>query len=72
VQTWGEAVRSRRKDLGLSQADAADLAGVGARLVWEVEHDSTSVQLGNLVRLLNALGLHLELHPGAATSVGTR
>jgi len=64
-----EFVRTRRKRLGLSQAEAALLAGTGARLVYEVEHGSTAVQLDNLVRLLNALGAHLEVRPGGEDSV---
>jgi HTH-type transcriptional regulator / antitoxin HipB len=64
-----ELVRTRRKRLGLTQADAAALAGVGARLVYEVEHGSTAVQLDNLLRLLNALGLHLTARPGAGDTV---
>ena len=40
-----QLMRTRRKRLGLTQAEAAALAGVGARLVYEVEHGSTAVQL---------------------------
>jgi HTH-type transcriptional regulator/antitoxin HipB len=65
----GELVRKRRKRLGLSQAEAAVLAGVGSRLVYEVEHGSQSVQLDKLIRLLNTLGLHVAVRPGAADSV---
>ena len=64
-----QLMRTRRKRLGLTQAEAAALAGVGARLVYEVEHGSTAVQLDNLVRLLNALGLHLAARPGSRDSV---
>lgn len=40
--------------------------------VHEVEHDKDTVQLVNLLRLLNALGLHLELSAGAADTVVTQ
>lgn len=68
----GAVVRSRRRALRLTQEDLADIAGVGLRLVHEVEHDKDTVRLNNLVRLLRALGLHLELAPGAADHVGSR
>ena len=65
----GELMRARRKSLGLTQAEAAALAGVGARLVYEVERGSTAVQLDNLTRLLEALGLPVVGRRGAARSV---
>lgn len=67
----GAALRSRRRTLELTQEELASLAGVGLRLVHEVEHDKDTVQLVNLLRLLSALGLHLELTPGAADLVQT-
>lgn len=57
----GQALRERRRHLGLSQQDLADLADVGVRLVHEVERGSTGVRLANLLRLLDALGLALAL-----------
>ena len=71
VPSLGAALRSRRRTLDLTQEELADLAGVGLRLVHEVEHDKDTVQLVNLLRLLGALGLHLELTPGAADRVQT-
>lgn len=66
---WAAAVRARRRALHLTQQDLADLADVGVRLVHEVEHGTTSVQLANLLQLLNALGLHLELARGAGDTI---
>ena len=71
VPSLGAALRARRRTLDLTQEELADLAGVGLRLVHEVEHDKDTVQLVNLLRLLSALGLHLELTPGAADLVQT-
>ena len=67
--TLGQAIRTRRRELGLTQETVADLAGVGLRLVHEVEHEKGTVQLVNLARLLRVLGLHLELAPGASDRV---
>ena len=67
----GAALRARRRTLNLTQEELSDLAGVGLRLVHEVEHDKETVQLVNLLRLLGALGLLLELKPGAANRVQT-
>lgn len=69
TESLGRAVHVRRRALGLTQQELADLAGVGVRLVHEVEHDADTVQLAKLVGLLGALGLHLKLAPGTADSV---
>jgi y4mF family transcriptional regulator len=65
----GATVRNRRRDLGLTQEDAADLAGVSARFLHEVETGKDTVRLATLLRLLEALGLHLELRRGASPVV---
>lgn len=70
--TLGVAVRARRRELGLTQQDLADLAGVGVRLVHEVENDHQAVQLSKLTALLDALGLHLQLAPGTQPSRETQ
>jgi HTH-type transcriptional regulator/antitoxin HipB len=85
VQTWsnlrynadstaslGPVLSRRRKELGLTQEELADLAGVALRLVHELEHDKVTVRLDNLLRLINALGLHLELARGTADGVVTK
>lgn len=52
-------VRQRRKELGLTQVDAAELAGVSERFVRLVESGKQSVRLDKLEALLAALGLEL-------------
>ena len=54
-----EDVRLRRKELGLTQVDAADLAGVSERVVRLVEAGKDSVRLDKLEALLGVLGLEL-------------
>ncbi len=63
------AVRARREDLGLRQAELADLAGVAARTVHAIEAAKPTVQLDKLLDVLAALGLHLELARGARGDV---
>ena len=52
-------VRSRRTELGLSQAAVADKAGVSRKLIIGVEAGQATVQLGLLLRVIDALGLML-------------
>ena len=50
-------VVNRRRALGLTQLDAADLAGVSERFVRTVEAGKVSVQFDKLRALLDTLGL---------------
>jgi y4mF family transcriptional regulator len=62
-------VRGRRARLGLRQEELADLAGVSERFVYALENGKTTVQLDKLLAVLNALGLHLEIHRGADSDI---
>ncbi|WP_255769775.1 helix-turn-helix transcriptional regulator [Pseudarthrobacter sulfonivorans] len=54
-------VRSRRGQLGLTQRDLADMAGVSERFLRFVEQGKPSVQLDSLTAVLDTLGLELRL-----------
>jgi HTH-type transcriptional regulator / antitoxin HipB len=59
------AVRARRRQLRLDQAELAELAGVSERFVYALESGKPSVQLDKVRAVLSALGLRLEIHRGA-------
>lgn len=52
-------VRARRKDLGLTQEELAELAEVSARFVMELEQGKPTVRLDKLTAVLDAMGLTL-------------
>lgn len=56
----------RRRQLGLTQLEAAELAGVAARTVHAVEAGKETVRLNALLAVLTALGLQLHLERGSA------
>lgn len=60
-QQLGAAVRGARKQLGLTQAQLALAAGVGARFVVELEAGKPTVRLQHTLRVLAALGGTLQL-----------
>jgi y4mF family transcriptional regulator len=62
----GELVRERRLQLGLTQADLADLSGVGLSSVRALEAGKESVGLSLALDVLAALGLGLGLGPRPA------
>lgn len=67
----GDVVRARRKHLGLTQAETAELAGVAARTVHAVEAGKATVRLDALLGVLSAVGLRLRLERGSGGVVVT-
>jgi HTH-type transcriptional regulator/antitoxin HipB len=61
----GLALRKRRRNLGMSQADLAGLIGVTRQWVIRSERGNTSAEIGLVLRALNALGLRLDVATGA-------
>lgn len=55
-------VRGRRMDLGLSQGDLADRAGVSRKWINEFEAGGkATAEMGHVLRVLEALGLGLHI-----------
>jgi HTH-type transcriptional regulator/antitoxin HipB len=57
----GQAIRAARKQLGLTQSQLALAAGVGVRFVVDLEAGKTTLRLGNVLRVVQALGGDLAL-----------
>ena len=57
---------ARREELGLLQAEVAELADCSPRFVHAVETGKPTVQLDKLLAVLSVLGLHLEVERGSA------
>lgn len=58
------AVRTRRRALGLTQIGLAQLAGVGADFVYDVEQGKPTLRLDKLLDVLEVLGLQLRIESG--------
>jgi transcriptional regulator with XRE-family HTH domain len=56
-QNFGKAVFIRRKQLGFSQEEFADRAGITRTYVSDVERGARNVSLKNLIRFAEALEL---------------
>ena len=54
-------VRQRRRELGITQQDLADLAGVSVRFLRELERGKQSIQLNAFLAVLDALGLEAQI-----------
>ncbi len=64
VAHLAEAVRRRRIELGLRQADLAELGGCSQRFVHTVEQGKPTLRLDKLLDVLEVLGLGLSVVPG--------
>lgn len=53
----GSAIRKKRKDDGLTLANAAALCGVGYRFMSDLENGKATIQMGKVLQVLKALGL---------------
>ncbi len=56
--------RRRRRALGLTQAELADLADCSERFVYMLERGKGTVQLAKVLDVLHTLGLTLVVEPG--------
>jgi y4mF family transcriptional regulator len=65
--TVGDALRNRRKQLGVTQQDLADLASVSARFIHELESGKSTVRLDKVEQAARVLGLKIALVPRAST-----
>ncbi len=57
----GARIRARRRELNLTQTDLAAAANTSLRFVSEVERGKPTARLSGVLRLLDALGITLEL-----------
>lgn len=56
TQQLGQALRSARKILGLTQSELALAAGVGVRFIVDLEAGKPTVRLETVMRVIEALG----------------
>jgi HTH-type transcriptional regulator/antitoxin HipB len=61
VRDLAAAVRGRRQDLGISQAELARRAAVSRKWIYEFEAGKPTAEFGLLMRVLDELELELEL-----------
>jgi HTH-type transcriptional regulator/antitoxin HipB len=55
------SVRGRRQDLGLTQAALAERTGISRKWIYQFESGKPTAELGLVLRVLEALGLILEI-----------
>lgn len=64
-----QTIVDRRKELGLTQSQLAELAQISRRTMNELESGNASISLRRLSRIVSALDLTLTIKPGGARPV---
>ena len=58
---FGQSIRRRRRELGVTQKDLALASGTGLRFIVDLEKGKETCQLGKSLAVVRALGLHCHL-----------
>ncbi len=58
--TLADIILFHRKRSGLTQVELAELAGVGKNMVYQIEGGKLSVQLDNVLKVLQVLNIELD------------
>lgn len=56
----GKLIRGRRRELGLTQTEVAEVADTNLRFLSELERGKPTARLENVMRVLATLGIELE------------
>ena len=57
----GETIRSRRKELDITQPHLAELAGISVNTLYKIERAQNNPTLDILTKILDVLGLELKV-----------
>jgi HTH-type transcriptional regulator / antitoxin HipB len=61
VEEIGTAIRTRRKDLSITQKELAMTCGTGLRFIVDLEKGKPTCQIHKTLQVLQALGLSIEI-----------
>lgn len=69
----GATIRTRRRQLKVTQKDLAMTCGTGLRFIIDLEKGKPTCQIGKILQVLQALGLKLQITiPGVNTGQGEK
>jgi y4mF family transcriptional regulator len=68
----GTAIRTRRKQLKITQKELAMTCGTGLRFIVDLEKGKPTCQIGKTLQVLQALGLAIEATPFSSDNAGSK
>ena len=63
ADSFGQALKQRRKELGYTQAFLSDFSGFSVSFISDLENGKSTAELGKAIYLANLLGLDCTLTP---------
>lgn len=63
LKTIGAMIQTRRKQLGMTQQDVADIAGLQRQTISRVEAGNKAVAVATVAHVAAVVGLDLEVKP---------
>ena len=63
AESFGQALRKRRCELGYTQAFLSEFSGFSVSFISDLENGKRTVELDRAIRLANLLGLDCSLTP---------
>ncbi len=63
ANSFGQALRDRRKQLGYTQAFISEFSGFSVSFISDLENGKSTAELGKAIYLANLLGLDCSLTP---------
>ena len=60
-QELGKTIRNRRKELSYTQKYISDVTGLSVSFLSDLENGKSTCELGKTIRLINLLGLDLNI-----------
>jgi HTH-type transcriptional regulator/antitoxin HipB len=68
TEKLGQLIRTRRKQLGVTQKELAMTCGTGLRFIVDLEKGKPSCQSGKMLQVVQVLGLTLRLDESGGDS----
>lgn len=70
VEDIGQIIRQKRKDDGLTLAEASALCGVSYAFLSALEHGKATVQMNKVLQVLGSLGIELVANSRGWSALG--
>ena len=61
AKTLGQAIKMRRKKLGLKQKDVADATGFSVSFISDLENGKPTAEIGKSIHIINMLGMDINV-----------
>lgn len=70
TEQLGTVIRTRRKQLKITQKELAMTCGTGLRFIGDLEKGKSTCQIGKTLQVLQSLGLAIETTPLSGDDAG--